>query len=60
MKLVTGMGDADACLELPPASAASMASEFMTDTFALCDHARWMHTAAWSGIDSLLLGGRAF
>ena len=45
MDIVTEVGDADAHLELPPASPASIAGEFMTDRFALCDYALKAHAA---------------
>ena len=56
MDIVTTTGDADAHLELPPASPASITGEFMTDRFALYDHALKAHTAAWKRINAALLG----
>ena len=56
MDIVTTTGDADAHLELPPASPASITGEFVTDRFALYDHALKAHTAAWKRINAVLLG----
>jgi GNAT superfamily N-acetyltransferase len=56
MAIVTDSGDADAHLELPPASPASITGEFVTETFALYDHALKTHTAAWKRINAALLG----
>jgi GNAT superfamily N-acetyltransferase len=55
MDVVTDIGDADAHLELPPASPASIAGEFMTDRFALYDHALKAHIAAWKRVNAALL-----
>jgi RimJ/RimL family protein N-acetyltransferase len=46
MEIVLDTGDADAHLELPPASAASIAGEFETNRFALFDHARKVQNAS--------------
>jgi GNAT superfamily N-acetyltransferase len=48
MDIVTGAGDADAHLELPPASLASIVGEFLTDTFALYDRALKAVGVAWN------------
>ena len=55
MDIVTDIGDADAHLALPPASPASIAGEFVTDRFALYDHALKAHVAAWKRINAVLL-----
>ena len=47
MDIVAGACDADAHLNLPPASPASLAGELMTDTFALCDRTLKALVAAW-------------
>ena len=56
MDIVTDVGDADAHLELPPASPASITGEFMTDKFALYDYALKAHVAGWKRINAALLG----
>jgi GNAT superfamily N-acetyltransferase len=56
MDIVTDGRDADAHLDLPPASPASIAGEFMTDGFALYDHAIKAHAASWKRINAALLG----
>jgi GNAT superfamily N-acetyltransferase len=48
MSIVTDSGDADAQLELPPASPASITGEFVTDRFAQYDHAIKVQAAAWA------------
>jgi GNAT superfamily N-acetyltransferase len=45
--VAAGAGDADAHLDLPPASLTSMAEELATDTFAWHDHALKRLVAAW-------------
>ena len=55
MDVVTAIGDADAHLELPPASPTSIAGEFVTNRFALYDHALKAHLAAWQRINAALL-----
>lgn len=47
MAIVMDAGDANAHLKLPPASPASITGEFVTDRFALYDHALKAHAAAW-------------
>ena len=60
MHIVAESGDADAHLELPPASAESIAGEFVTDRLALYDYALKSHVAAWKGVNTALAGaGRA-
>jgi len=54
MGIVTNAGDADAHLELPAASPASIADEFVTDRFALYDYALKAQVAAWKGINAAL------
>ena len=54
MDVVTDFGDADAHLALPRATAASIIGEFVTDRFALYDHALKAHTAAWRRINAAL------
>ncbi len=56
MDIVTDIGDADAHLELPPASPASIAGELVTDNFALCDYALKAHFVAWRRFNAVLLG----
>lgn len=56
MDIVTDIGDADAHLELPPASPASITGEFITDKFALYDYALKAHVAGWKRINAALLG----
>ena len=55
MDIVTDIGDADAHLELPPASPASITGEFITDKFALYDYALKAHVAGWKRINAALL-----
>ena len=59
MDIVTAIGDADAHLELPPASPASITGEFVADRFALYDCALKTHAAAWKRINAALLGAAA-
>jgi GNAT superfamily N-acetyltransferase len=54
MAVVTEAGDADAHVALPPASAASITDEFVTDRFALYDYALKSHVAAWRGVNAAL------
>ena len=49
MDIVTSLGDADAHLELPAASPASIAREFVADRIALYDYALRAQTAALRG-----------
>jgi len=56
MDIVTDAGDADAHLGLPPASPASITGEFVTNRFALYDHALKAHAAAWMRINARLEG----
>ncbi len=56
MDIVTDIGDADAHLELPPASPASITGEFITDKFAFYDYALKAHVAGWKRINAVLLG----
>lgn len=56
MDIVTDIGDADAYLDLPPASPASITGEFVTDRLALYDYALKAHTAAWKRFNAALLG----
>jgi GNAT superfamily N-acetyltransferase len=57
MRIVAEAGEADAHLELPPASPGSIASEFVTDRFALYDYTLKSHVATWKGINTALSGG---
>ena len=52
MHIVTESGDADAHLELLPASAGSIAGEFVTDRLALYDYALKAQVAAWKGVNA--------
>jgi GNAT superfamily N-acetyltransferase len=54
MKIVTESGDADAHLELLPASAGSIAGELVDDRLALYDYALKVEVAAWKGVNSAL------
>jgi hypothetical protein len=54
MKIVTESGDADAHLELLPASVGSIAGELMDDRLALYDYALKVEVAAWKGVNSAL------
>ncbi len=54
MRIVMEQGDADAHLELPPASAQSIAGEFVTDRLALYDYALKSHVATWRGVATVL------
>ncbi len=56
MQIVTEAGDADAHLELPPASPTSITGEFMTERFALYDYALKANVAAWKRINAALEG----
>ena len=51
MDVVVDMGEVDAHLELPPASPASIAGEFVTDRLALYDYALKANVAAWRGVN---------
>ena len=59
MDIVMHTSGADAHLELQPASAASITGEFVTNRFALYDHALKVHNAAWQRINAALLAGAA-
>ena len=50
MGIVVDYGEADAHIELPPASAESIAGEFVADRLALYDYALKSHVAAWKGV----------
>lgn len=56
MDIVADAGDADAHLELPPASPASFAGEFVADRFALYDHALKAQAVAWKHVTAALQG----
>lgn len=56
MRIVMEYGEADAHIELPPASAESIAGEFVTDRLALYDYALKSHVAAWRGVATALEG----
>lgn len=56
MRIVMEHGEADAHLELPPASVESIAGEFVTDHLALYDYALKAHVAAWKGVATALEG----
>lgn len=58
MRIVAEAGEADAHLELPPASPGSIADEFVTDRLALYDYALKSHVAAWKGVNAALCGGK--
>jgi hypothetical protein len=58
MRIVAEAGEADAHLELPPASPGSIAGEFVTDRLALYDYTLKSHVAAWKGVSSALSGSR--
>ena len=54
MHIVAEAGEADAHLELPPASAGSIAGEFVTDRLALYDYALKSQVATWKGVNTAL------
>jgi GNAT superfamily N-acetyltransferase len=54
MQIVTESGDADAHLELLPASAVSIAGELVDDRLARYDYALKVEVAAWKGVNSAL------
>jgi hypothetical protein len=56
MRIVVEEGEADAHLELPAASAGSIAGELVTDRVALYDYALKSHVAAWKGVNAALAG----
>ena len=56
MHIVVEAGEADAHLELPPASAGSIAGELVTDRLALYDYALKSHVASWKGFNAALAG----
>jgi GNAT superfamily N-acetyltransferase len=56
MRIVVDYGEADAHIDLPPASAESIAGEFVTDRLALYDYALKSHVAAWKGVATALEG----
>jgi GNAT superfamily N-acetyltransferase len=58
MHIVAEAGEADAHLELPPASPGSIAGEFVTDRLALYDYALKSHVATWKGVNTALTGSR--
>jgi GNAT superfamily N-acetyltransferase len=55
MDIVMHTGDADAHLMLAPASAASIAGEFVTNRLAEFDHALKVHNATWRRINAAVL-----
>ena len=57
MAIVVDSGDADAHVALPPASAASIAGEYVSERVALYDYALKAQIAAWRGINAALSGG---
>ena len=57
MHIVAGAGEADAHLELPPASPGSIAGEFVTDRLALYDYALKSQVATWKGVNRALSSG---
>jgi RimJ/RimL family protein N-acetyltransferase len=59
MDVVTQFGDADAHVALPPATAASITGEYVTERFALYDHALKAQFAAWQRLNAALLGATA-
>ena len=54
MHIVTESGDADAHLDLLPASAGSIAGELVADRVALYDYALKAQVAAWKGVNAIL------
>jgi hypothetical protein len=56
MHVVIHTGDADAHLELPPASPSSISREFITERIARYDHALKVQTASWKRINAALRG----
>jgi GNAT superfamily N-acetyltransferase len=56
MHIVAEAGEADAHLELAPASPGSIAGEFVTDRLALYDYALKSHVATWKGVKMALTG----
>lgn len=56
MSIVIDAGDADAYLDLPPVSPASIADEFVTDNLARYDYALKAHVAAWRRLNEVLDG----
>jgi GNAT superfamily N-acetyltransferase len=56
MRIVVEEGEADAHLELPPASPGSIAGELVTDRLALYDYALKSQVAAWEGVNAALAG----
>lgn len=58
MHIVAEAGEADAHLELPPASLGSIAGEVVTDRLALYDYAVKSQVATWKGVNPALSGSR--
>jgi RimJ/RimL family protein N-acetyltransferase len=56
MRVMVASGDADAHLQLLPASPASIGGEFMMDRIASYDHAHKERAAAWKRINAAMLG----
>ncbi len=54
MSVVTNIEEADAHLELPPASLVSITGEYVSDKFAVYDHALKLHSAAWKRFNARL------
>jgi GNAT superfamily N-acetyltransferase len=54
MDIVIDAGDADAHIELSPASPASITGELLTDHLALYDYALKAHVAQWKGFNAAL------
>ena len=54
MDVVTAAGEADAHLELPQATPASIAGELVTDRLAIYDYALKAQVAAWRGVNRAL------
>jgi GNAT superfamily N-acetyltransferase len=56
MRIVVEEGEADAHLDLPPASAGSIAGELVTDRLALYDYALKSQVATWKSVNAALAG----
>ncbi len=59
MDVVVEMGEADARLELPPASPASIAGEFVANRLSLYDYALKANVASWRNIHAALTASAA-
>jgi GNAT superfamily N-acetyltransferase len=56
MKIVTGGGEADAHLELPPLDGGTIATEFLQERLALFDYSLKAHVLSWHRLQTAFTG----